>query len=70
MGDVRLKLDDRIRSGEQVIEVSIVLKATRETVVKVPTNSAELRVGLISRIELLLEYYFCGSVKRANTTNT
>ena len=53
MGDVRLKFDDRVLSGKQVKEISIFLKARCETVVKVPTNSKELKVGLISKTELL-----------------
>jgi hypothetical protein len=48
MGDVRLKFDDRVVL-DQVKEVSIVLKARCETVVKFPTNSEELKVGLISK---------------------
>jgi hypothetical protein len=35
------------------LKMSIVLKASCETVVKVPTNSEELKVGLISKTELL-----------------
>jgi hypothetical protein len=54
MGDMRLKFDDRVLSDEQVKEMSIVLKARCETVVKVPTTSEELKVGLISKTELLL----------------
>ena len=53
MGDMRLKFDDRVLSGKQVKEISIVLKARCETVVKVTTNSKELKVGLISKTELL-----------------
>ena len=37
MGDQRLKFDNRVLSDEQFKEVSIVLKARCETVVKVPT---------------------------------
>jgi len=53
MGNVRLKFDDRVLSDKQVKEMSIVLKASCETVVKVPTNSEELKVGLISKTGLL-----------------
>jgi hypothetical protein len=53
MGDVRLKFDDRVLSDKQVKAINIVLKARCETVVKVPTNSKELKVGLISKTELL-----------------
>lgn len=51
MGDMILKFDDRVSSDEQVKEMSIVLKARCET--KVPTNSGELKVRLISKTELL-----------------
>ena len=53
IGDVRLKFDDKVLSDRQVKEMSIVLKARCETVVKVPTNSEELKIGLISKTELL-----------------
>jgi hypothetical protein len=53
MGDVRWKFDERFLLDDQVKEVSKVLKAMCETVVKVPTNSEELKVGLISKTELL-----------------
>jgi hypothetical protein len=39
MGNVRLKFDDRVLSDKQLKEMSIVLKASCETVVKVLTNS-------------------------------
>ena len=55
MGDVRLKFHDKVLSDGQVKEMSIVLKGTCETVVKVPTNSEELKIGLISKTELLPE---------------
>jgi hypothetical protein len=48
-----VKFDGRVLSDEWVKEMSIVLKARCETVVKVPTNSEELKVGLISKTELL-----------------
>jgi hypothetical protein len=53
MGNVRLKFDDRVLSDKQVKQMSIVLKASCETVVKVSTNSEELKVGLVSKMELL-----------------
>jgi hypothetical protein len=53
MGNVRLKFDNRVLSDKRVKEMSIVLKASCETVVKVLTNSEELKVGLISKTELL-----------------
>jgi len=53
MGNVNLKLDDKVLSDEQVREGSIVLKARCESVVKVPMNSEELKTGLISKTELL-----------------
>lgn len=53
MDDVRLEFDDKILSDEQVKEMSIVLKARCETVVKVPANLEELKIGLISKTELL-----------------
>jgi hypothetical protein len=53
MGDVKLKFDNRVVPDDQVKEVSIVLKARCETV-NVHTNSEELKVGLISKTELLL----------------
>lgn len=53
MGNVNLKFDDKVLSDERVREGSIVLKVRCKTVVKVPTNSKELKTGLISKIELL-----------------
>jgi len=53
MGNVNLKFDDKFLSDERVREGSIVLKARCETVVKVPTNSEQLKTGLISKTELL-----------------
>jgi len=53
IGNVRLKFDDRVLSDKQVKEMSTVLKASCETVFKVPTNSEELKVGSISKTELL-----------------
>jgi hypothetical protein len=53
MGDVRLKFDDRVVPDDQVKKVSIVLIARCETVVKVPTTSEEIKVGLVSKTELL-----------------
>ena len=53
MGDVKLKFDDKILSDERVKEMNVVLKARCETVVKVPTNSEELKIGLIRKTELL-----------------
>jgi hypothetical protein len=53
MGDVRLKFDDRVLSDEQDKQINILLKARCETIVKMPTNSNELKVGLISKTELL-----------------
>ena len=44
MGDVKLEFDDKILSDERVKEMNIVLKARCETVVKVPTNSEELKL--------------------------
>jgi hypothetical protein len=40
-------------SDEQEKQITVVLKARCETVVKLPTNAEELRVGLISKTELL-----------------
>jgi len=53
MGNVKLKFYDKVLSDERVREGSIVLKARCETVVKVPTNSEELKTGLVSKTELL-----------------
>jgi hypothetical protein len=53
MGDLRLKFNYRVVIDDQIKELSIVLEARCETVVKVPTNSEELKVGLISKTELL-----------------
>jgi hypothetical protein len=55
MGNARLKFDEKILSDEQVNEISVVLKARCETVVKGHINSEELKVGLISKTELLPE---------------
>ena len=53
MGDVKLKFDDKNLLDERVKEMNVVLKARCETVVKVPTNSEELKIGLIRKTELL-----------------
>jgi len=53
MGDVRLQFDDKVSTDETGNPISIILKARCETVVKVPTKSKELKVGLISKTELL-----------------
>ena len=53
MGDVRLQFDDKGSMDETGKPVSIILKARCETVVKVPIKSKELKVGLISKTELL-----------------
>jgi hypothetical protein len=52
MGNVRLRFDDKILSGDQVREVNTVLKSRRETVIKVPTNAKELKTGVVSKTEL------------------
>jgi len=53
MGNVNLKFNGKVLSDERVREGSIILKVRCETVVKVPTNSEELKTGLISKTELL-----------------
>ena len=53
MGNVKVKFDDKFLSDERVRAGSIVLKVRCETVVKVPTNSEELKTGLITKTELL-----------------
>jgi hypothetical protein len=53
MGDVKLKFDDRVLLDKQAKEINIALKARCETVVKLSTNSEELKVGLVSKTELL-----------------
>ena len=53
MGDVKLKFDERVRSDEQGKQITIVLKARCETIVKMPTTSRELKVGLLKKTELL-----------------
>jgi hypothetical protein len=55
MGDVGLQFDDKVSMDETGNPISIILKARCETVVKVPINSKELKVGLISKTELLPE---------------
>ena len=50
---MRLKFDDRVLSEKQVKEINVMLKAMCKTVVKVPTNSEELKVRLINKTELL-----------------
>jgi hypothetical protein len=52
MSEVRVIFDDTILSGDQGREVNIVLKARCETVVKVPTNTKELKTGVIRKTEL------------------
>jgi hypothetical protein len=53
IGNMRLKFDDRVLPDKQVKEMNTVLKASCETVVKVPTNSEEVKVGSIRKTELL-----------------
>lgn len=52
---MRLKFDDSVLSDEQDKQINVVLKARCVTIVKMPTNSKELKVGLISKTELLQE---------------
>jgi hypothetical protein len=53
MGDVKLEFDDRVRSGGQEKQITVILKPRSETIVKLPASADELRVGLISKTELL-----------------
>jgi hypothetical protein len=53
MGEVKVKFDVRLRSDERGKQITIVLKHRCETIVKMPTDSKELKVGLIKRTELL-----------------
>jgi len=53
MGDMRLQFDDKVSTDETGNPISIILKARCERAVKVPTKSKELKVGLISKTELL-----------------
>lgn len=48
-----MTFDDRVLPDKQVKEMNTILKASCETVVKVPTNSEELKVGSIRKTELL-----------------
>jgi hypothetical protein len=50
---VRLQFDDKVSTDETGNPISIILKAKCETVLKVPMKSKDLKVGLISKTELL-----------------
>jgi hypothetical protein len=63
MGDAIVKFDDRDIIDKQDKGINIVLKARCETVVRVPTNSAELKTGLISKTELLPGIYMAETLR-------